>query len=129
MVLHASACGGIGELSLLPLWAANSGGAFRHGSMQHAASALITCVTVVWSSKKRDEGYKGSVLCLVLAGLIAVFLVVDLDSGSGPARLRGLAVVQQACRWLLVEPLGTGGAIALVMAIGIGAAFHFRPAT
>ncbi|MFM5907358.1 MAG: hypothetical protein ACKOPO_07220 [Novosphingobium sp.] len=75
-----------------------------------------------------DEGpYKASMFCLVLAALLALFLVVDLDAGSGPARARGLAVVQSGFRWLLVEPLGKGGALAVVLALGIGSAALFWP--
>ena len=75
----------------------------------------------------RYHGYKGSIFCLIVAALFALFLVVDLDAGSGPARARGLAAVQYVFRWLLVEPLGDAGAAALVMAIGIGFAAYVRP--
>ena len=68
------------------------------------------------------ERYRAPVFWLILSAMFAVFISIDLAQDAAGSRGRGLAVVQQFFRWLLVEPLGLLGAIGLVMAFGALAA-------
>ncbi|WP_143738338.1 hypothetical protein [Erythrobacter colymbi] len=73
------------------------------------------------------ERYRAPLLWLTFAAMFAAFIAFDWTEGAVGSRGRGLALVQQFLRWLLVEPLGLAGAIGLVMALGILAAALSRP--
>lgn len=68
------------------------------------------------------EQYRAPVFWLTIAAMFAAFISLEWAQGAAGSRGRGLAVVQQFFRWLLVEPLGLLGAIGLVMALGALAA-------
>lgn len=68
------------------------------------------------------ERYRAPVFWLTIAAMFAIFISVDWVGDAAGSRGRGLAVVQQFFRWLLVEPLGLLGGIGLVMALGALAA-------
>ena len=73
------------------------------------------------------EQYRAPVFWLILSAMFAAFISFDWTEGAVGSRGRGLALVQQFFRWLLVEPLGLTGAIGLVMALGLLAAALSRP--
>lgn len=68
------------------------------------------------------ERYRAPAFWLILFAMFAAFISVESPGDAAGSRGRGLAAVQQFCRWLLVEPLGLLGAIGLVMALGVLAA-------
>ena len=68
------------------------------------------------------EQHRVPIFWLTLAAMFAAFISLDLAQDAAGSRGRGLAVVQQFFRWLLVEPLGLLGAIGLVMGLGVLAA-------
>ena len=75
------------------------------------------------------ERYKASAFWVLLAAMVATFVVgIDLQDARG-SKGRGLEVLQAALRKLLVDPLGPVGAVALIMALGFLAAFLTRPRT
>ncbi|MEL6878404.1 MAG: hypothetical protein AAGL68_09950 [Pseudomonadota bacterium] len=58
-----------------------------------------------------------------MATLFSAFIAISgLEEAAAGSRGRGLAMVQQFFRWLLVEPLGLLGAVGLVMGLGCLAA-------
>lgn len=68
------------------------------------------------------EHYRAPVFWLTIAAMFAALISMEWAQDAAGSRGRGLAVVQQLFRWLLVEPLGLLGAIGLVMALGALAA-------
>jgi hypothetical protein len=68
------------------------------------------------------NSHRAPIFWLTLAAIFAAFISVDWAQDAAGSRGRGLAVIQQFFRWLLVEPLGLLGAIGLVMALGALAA-------
>jgi hypothetical protein len=79
------------------------------------------------SSQVTLEGYRASMFTLLATALLAAFLVADDVQDMDYRRLRWVPPLQSLLRWLLVEPLGEAGAVALVAAAGVITAIFLLP--